>query len=132
MKFQRSLLNRRKPNLRHQRMYWTLQCTISGIGVFRDMTSVGTAVCYAHSTVRAVIEIFHKERGGKGVWKMIDQGTQIRVTKNVGKRVKLVTKVSVKFNRGDMQLRLLDLSDTANPQDGQCHLETVALKVRSI
>jgi hypothetical protein len=118
----------KKPTLRRQRMY----CIPSPL--FRASASFGMTKCRqavngTHFTDRALIEIFHKERGGKGVWKMIEQGHQIRVTKNVGKRVKLVTKVSVKFGRSDMQLRLLDLSDAGNPQEGQCHLETVVLKV---
>eukprot|EP01127_Copromyxa_protea_P019184 TRINITY_DN615_c0_g1_i1.p1 TRINITY_DN615_c0_g1~~TRINITY_DN615_c0_g1_i1.p1 ORF type:complete len:760 (+),score=127.28 TRINITY_DN615_c0_g1_i1:51-2330(+) len=74
------------------------------------------------------VELYHKERGGKGVWKLIDQGTHIRVTKNVGKRVKLVAKGSLKYTRSDLQLKLVDLSESLNPQEGQFQLETVVLK----
>lgn len=82
-------------------------------------------------TCSVVLDLFHKERGGKGVWKEIEQGNQIRVTKNVGKRVKLIIKASSHFLRANMNLRLIDISDSSSHQEGQFHLESVVIKVTS-
>lgn len=59
--------------------------------------------------------LFHKVRGGKGEWKEISQGDMIRVTKGVGKKVKLVVRASFSFKIGELQLSLQDLSEGSKP-----------------
>jgi hypothetical protein len=81
----------------------------------------------ATNVARTLIDLFHKERGGKGVWKAITQSAQVRVTKNVGKRIKVVIKSSVKFSRSDLKLRLIDLS-AGYERDGQFSFESSSLK----
>eukprot|EP01129_Flabellula_baltica_P011579 TRINITY_DN5102_c0_g1_i1.p1 TRINITY_DN5102_c0_g1~~TRINITY_DN5102_c0_g1_i1.p1 ORF type:complete len:694 (-),score=119.37 TRINITY_DN5102_c0_g1_i1:47-2128(-) len=76
-----------------------------------------------------IVDIFHKQRGGKGVWMVIEHGGLIRVTKNVGKRIKLVIKSSIKFKRNEMKLILFDLiNPQLSEQDGRFSVENVLYK----
>lgn len=59
--------------------------------------------------------LYHKVRGGKGEWKEIVQHDMIRVTKGVGKKVKLVVKSTINFKVNELQLSLQDLAEGTKP-----------------
>jgi hypothetical protein len=80
-----------------------------------------------------VIELFHKQRGGKGVWNEIEHGNFIRVTKNVGKKVKLVVRSSVKFDKSQINVKLVDLiHPDGTEKEGSYQVETFAVKENEI
>lgn len=54
-------------------------------------------------------------RGGKGEWKEIAQNDMIRVTKGVGKKVKLVVRSNVPFKVNELQLSLQDMAEGTRP-----------------
>ena len=64
--------------------------------------NVGTVQC----------TMFHKIRGGKGEWKEIVPWEMIRVTKGVGKKVKMVVEAPGKFGPSDIQLSLQDMTES--------------------
>ncbi len=55
------------------------------------------------------ISLFHKQRGGKGTWKLIEHNELIRVTKGVGKKLKLVIKSPTPLESSQVQINLLDV-----------------------
>eukprot|EP01129_Flabellula_baltica_P000566 TRINITY_DN10552_c0_g1_i1.p1 TRINITY_DN10552_c0_g1~~TRINITY_DN10552_c0_g1_i1.p1 ORF type:complete len:463 (+),score=91.85 TRINITY_DN10552_c0_g1_i1:31-1419(+) len=56
-----------------------------------------------------IVNVYHKLRGGKGIWKQIEPGELIRVTKHIGKKVKMNVSSSIMFNQNDLSIKLVDL-----------------------
>lgn len=55
--------------------------------------------------------MFHKIRGGKGEWREVSPWELIRVTKGVGKKVKMVVEAPGHFGPSDIHLSLTDMTD---------------------
>jgi hypothetical protein len=55
--------------------------------------------------------LYHKVRGGKGEWKEIINGEMIRVTKGVGKKIKLSVQAEISFKITDLNLVLVDQNE---------------------
>jgi hypothetical protein len=54
------------------------------------------------------LSLFHKPRGGKGVWNVISQNDPIRVTPRVGKHLRLNIRSSQPFEAKDVTVWLID------------------------
>jgi len=52
--------------------------------------------------------LYHKKRGGKGEWKEVSEGEMLRVTKKVGKKMKLVFCTPIPIRLEQIQLLLID------------------------
>eukprot|EP01114_Cavostelium_apophysatum_P010260 TRINITY_DN2377_c0_g1_i1.p1 TRINITY_DN2377_c0_g1~~TRINITY_DN2377_c0_g1_i1.p1 ORF type:complete len:776 (+),score=206.62 TRINITY_DN2377_c0_g1_i1:2458-4785(+) len=55
------------------------------------------------------VVLFHKPKGSKGLWKRVENGDKLRVTKGNGKRLKLQITSMFHFDRDSLLVRLLDL-----------------------
>lgn len=55
--------------------------------------------------------MYHKIRGGKGEWREVAPWELIRVTKGVGKKVKMVVEAPGRFGPSDIHLALTDMTD---------------------
>lgn len=55
--------------------------------------------------------MYHKIRGGKGEWREVAPWELIRVTKGVGKKVKMVVEAPGRFGPGDVHISLTDMTD---------------------
>jgi len=73
------------------------------------------------------LSLFHKQRGRKGMWSEISNLELIRVTKGIGKRLKLVLKCKEPFEWEDVQLHLYEL-DNSQILERQFAIEAYALK----
>lgn len=78
------------------------------------------------------LRLFHKVRGGKGEWKEVQDNEMIRVTKGVGKKLKLVIKSppATRFSITEISLSLEEAAEIAsrgvkNPYKNQSHHFTV-------
>jgi hypothetical protein len=62
------------------------------------------------------LRLFHKVRGGKGEWKEVQDNEMIRVTKGVGKKLKLVIKSPplTRFSITEITLSLDESSDVTS------------------
>lgn len=72
-------------------------------------------ITYFNSSRPVQCHLFHKVRGGKGEWKEILHNDMIRVTKGVGKKVKLVVKSTISFKVNELQLALQDMAEGTRP-----------------
>jgi len=73
--------------------------------------------------------LLHKPRGGKGVWKQIQAEEQIRVTKGVGKKMKVTVESTKQFSIQDVELHLIDeAAPHSREESGRFKIENNHLK----
>eukprot|EP01130_Rhizamoeba_saxonica_P012507 TRINITY_DN5275_c0_g1_i1.p1 TRINITY_DN5275_c0_g1~~TRINITY_DN5275_c0_g1_i1.p1 ORF type:complete len:484 (-),score=86.71 TRINITY_DN5275_c0_g1_i1:90-1541(-) len=76
-----------------------------------------------------IVELYHKQRGKKGMWSVINLGDLIRVTKRIGKRIKVVVRAGFKFEKDNITLILNDVirPSSSNASD-RFSIESTSLK----
>eukprot|EP01130_Rhizamoeba_saxonica_P009194 TRINITY_DN373_c2_g1_i5.p1 TRINITY_DN373_c2_g1~~TRINITY_DN373_c2_g1_i5.p1 ORF type:complete len:428 (-),score=93.68 TRINITY_DN373_c2_g1_i5:333-1616(-) len=76
-----------------------------------------------------IVDLYHKQRGMKGMWSTIELGDLIRVTKQIGKRIKVVVRAGFVFDKTQFQLGLNDLiQPSKNNAPERFSIESVSLK----
>jgi hypothetical protein len=73
------------------------------------------------------ISLYHKQRGGKGTWKQIEPNELIRVTKGVGKKLKLVLKSATPLESSQVQITLLDVGQPEELNDKNYQVSNMML-----
>eukprot|EP01129_Flabellula_baltica_P016760 TRINITY_DN908_c0_g1_i1.p1 TRINITY_DN908_c0_g1~~TRINITY_DN908_c0_g1_i1.p1 ORF type:complete len:494 (+),score=76.27 TRINITY_DN908_c0_g1_i1:169-1650(+) len=95
------------------------------IPIHNYMTGDNVTVQMTYITVN----VYHKIRGGKGIWDLVEPGEMIRVTKHIGKRLKLSVKSSIKFTLDDLTIKLLDLiKPEKNNDESRFNIDSSFLK----
>jgi hypothetical protein len=74
------------------------------------------------------IKLLHKQRGGKGAWSEIQNDELIRVTKGIGKRIKLELNCNEEFDWSGVKIDLFDLAGNVSCSDDEFTLDNHLLK----
>jgi hypothetical protein len=74
------------------------------------------------------IKLLHKQRGGKGAWSEIQNDELIRVTKGIGKRIKLELNCNEEFDWSGVKIDLFDLAGNVSCSEDEFTLDNHLLK----
>jgi len=75
------------------------------------------------------VQMFHKTRGGKGAWLLIGPMQLIRVTKGIGKRLRMVVRSPEPFRaQPDLTVELYEVMDDSSCVSREFSLESCQLK----
>ena len=91
------------------------------------MCSQLTTCLYPNSSV----SIYHKVRGGKGEWKEVSLNENIRVTKGVGKKIRLLVRSPISFKQQDIRIQLVDISDVGGQHKDTSKFVVETLTIKS-
>eukprot|EP01120_Amphizonella_sp_Union-15-10_P004782 TRINITY_DN1549_c0_g2_i5.p1 TRINITY_DN1549_c0_g2~~TRINITY_DN1549_c0_g2_i5.p1 ORF type:complete len:381 (+),score=49.88 TRINITY_DN1549_c0_g2_i5:87-1229(+) len=70
------------------------------------------------STTFVSVELFHKPRGSRGLWCIVQPNDRLRVTKEKGKRLKLHVDCPHKIDSNKVNVYLVDVADPHTKKDG--------------
>ncbi|EFA75613.1 hypothetical protein PPL_11119 [Heterostelium album PN500] len=88
-------------------------------GSISPSSLVGIPSSFQHSFEGQIkIDLYHKPRGSKGTWMVINSGDQIRVTEGKGKRLKMIVHSEQELTKVGLQVALLDLQNANGSRRG--------------